>query len=333
MKLSEIGEFGFIRRVSQQCLNRPEGVFRGIGDDCAVIDINDDEFMLVTTDLLIERCHFKLEWTSPEDLGTKSLAVNLSDIAACGGIPRDAFISLAIPKRLDVEWLDRFYRGITDHAKCHRVNILGGDTTLSRSDLMINVALTGLVPKSQALLRNGASPGDLVCLTGVLGESSAGLKLLERGISLETPEEKGLVRSHLTPVPLLREGRILAQSGYCSALIDVSDGMSSDLNHICEQSGVGAIISEEQIPVSKKLEAVFADSRKEIMKFIFHGGEDYALLAAVKPDGLPELKFRFQKIGASIYQIGEFTNDPGRVILKSRGNTMDLRPRGWDHFK
>ena len=333
MKLAEIGEFGFIRRMSHLCLNRPEGVHRGIGDDCAVIEMNDYDFLLITTDLLIERSHFKLDWTSPEDLGIKSLAVNLSDIAACGGVPRDAFISLAIPNRIDVEWLDRFYQGLTEQAKGHGVNVLGGDTTLSRSDLVINVALTGVVPKEQALLRNGASPGDLVCLTGALGESAAGLKLLETGASVETPEQADLVRSHLTPLPLLREGRILAQSGYCTALIDVSDGMSSDLNHICQQSAVGAIIQQEQIPVSKKLEAVFSDSGKDVMDFILNGGEDYALLAAVKPHGLPELESRFKQIGAQIHHIGEFTTDSGRVLLKSRGNLTDLKPRGWDHFK
>lgn len=333
MKLGEIGEFGFIRRVAPLCIARPEGVYKGIGDDCALIELNADELLLMTTDLLIERSHFKLGWTSPEDLGSKSLAVNISDIAACGGVPREAFVSLAIPNKIKVEWLDRFYDGLTGLAKVFDINVLGGDTASSKADLMINIALTGLVQKNQALLRSSARPGDSVCLIGVLGESAAGLRILASGLRKNTPAQADLIRSHLRPTPLVKEGRLLAESGLCTALIDVSDGLSADLNHLCEQSGVGAIILEDQIPISKKLLEVFPDSKKRIMKFILHGGEDYALLAAIRTEGLTELKSRLKEIGSVMRVIGKFTDDSGHIFLNSNGKLTDLQPLGWDHFK
>ncbi len=333
MKLREIGEFGLIKRMAPKCLIRPEGVYRGIGDDCAIMDIDPDNFLLVTTDLLIERSHFRLDWTSPEDLGSKSLAVNLSDIAACGGIPRDAFISLAIPDRIEVEWFDRFYSGMMELAQKFNVNLLGGDTTESRSDLMINVALTGVVPRNQVLTRSGASAGDLVCLIGALGESAGGLRLITSGAAIKTDEQKRLIRSHLSPTPLVNEGRILAQSGLCSASIDISDGLSSDINHICAQSGVGARIAEERIPVSKDLLAVFSGSTTELTEFIFNGGEDYALLVAVKPGGLQKLQHSLALIGSRLCVIGEFTAQNQVLTVKANGEVRTLDPEGWDHFR
>jgi thiamine-monophosphate kinase len=332
MKLEEIGEFGLIQRMAPLCMTRAEGVYRGIGDDCAVIDVGNDKFLLITTDLLIERTHFRVEWTSPEDLGAKSLAVNLSDIAACGGIPRDAFISLAIPKNIEVEWLDRFYRGMSQLARAHGVNLLGGDTTSSKSDLMINVALTGIVPKNEVLLRDGASPGDKLCLIGVLGESAAGLKLLIMNSTVSNSHRTDLIKAHVRPLPLVEEGRILARSGYCRALIDVSDGLSSDLTHLCKLSGVGVILFEEKITVSERIQAVFAGDDVDPMQLVLNGGEDYALLAAVSPEGIDNIESSLSRIGTPFQVIGEFTDMPDRFIIKPNGVSEQIIPQGWDHF-
>ena len=146
MKLKDIGEFGFIDRIAPMGNVRPEGVVKGIGDDCAVIQVRGDEYLLVTTDLLVEKVHFLMDWAAPEIIGARALTANLSDIAACGGNPRDAFLSLAIPDHMEVEWLDAFYRGLTDLARQYQVNVLGGDTTSSKTDLVINIVVTGLVP-------------------------------------------------------------------------------------------------------------------------------------------------------------------------------------------
>ena len=333
MKLREIGEFGLIKRVTHNCLVRSEGVFKGIGDDCAVIQVNPEQLLLVTTDLLIERTHFKLDWTSPEDLGAKALAVNLSDIAACGGIPREAFISLAIPERVAIEWLDRFYYGMMSLARVHQVNLLGGDTSESKSDLMINITLTGIVNREDILLRSGACPGDILCLIGTLGESSGGLKLLLSDKMTWTQEEIELIRSHLCPKPLVKEGRILAQSGMCDALIDVSDGLSSDLNHLCEQSHVGAKLFESQLPISRNLVKAFGEDKDQIINFVLNGGEDYALLAAIKSEGLVDIKESLKQIGADVHVIGKFTSDLKKNFFKMDGTVESLRPQGWDHFK
>ncbi|MEW6114381.1 MAG: thiamine-phosphate kinase, partial [Thermodesulfobacteriota bacterium] len=184
MKLKEIGEFGFIDRIAPLGNIRAEGVVKGIGDDCAVVSIDGPDYLLVTTDLLVERVHFLMDWAPAEVIGRKALAVNLSDIAACGGLPLDAFISLAIPEGLDVEWLDGLYQGMRGLADSFRVNLLGGDTTGSKSDLVINVAVTGRVPRNEVLFRHTAREGDVIAITGPLGESAAGLDILLRKLQL-----------------------------------------------------------------------------------------------------------------------------------------------------
>ena len=180
MKLKDIGEFGFINRISPLGNIRPEGVIKGIGDDCAVIQVQDDEYLLVTTDLLLEKVHFLIDWAAPEIIGARALTANLSDIAACGGNPRDVFLSLAIPDKMEVEWLDAFYRGLTELARQYKVNVLGGDTTSSKTDFVINIAVTGLVPSEQVLLRHTAKEGDIIILTGPTGLSRAGCDILIR---------------------------------------------------------------------------------------------------------------------------------------------------------
>ena len=197
MKLKEIGEFGFIDRIAPLGSLRAEGVVKGIGDDCAVISIGGPEHLLVTTDLLVENVHFFMHWAPPEVIGAKALTANLSDIAACGGIPRDVFISLAIPETLDVEWLDSLYRGMADIARTLDVDLLGGDTTGSKRDFAINIAVTGLVPVDEVLFRHTARSNDIIVLTGRTGESGAGLDILLG--SPEMPQEvaRPLLASHL----------------------------------------------------------------------------------------------------------------------------------------
>ncbi len=209
MKLKDIGEFGFIDRIAAMGAIRSKGVVKGIGDDCAVIEVDGPEYLLVTTDLLVERVHFLIDWTTPEIIGAKALAINLSDIAACGGRPIDAFISLAIPERIDVEWLDGFYRGMAHLAREHDVNLLGGDTTGSRSDLIINIAVTGLVNRDEVLYRHTARAGDVVALTGPIGASGAGCEILLNSLQLPQRIVEALVRSHLQP-PTTCERRSVA---------------------------------------------------------------------------------------------------------------------------
>jgi thiamine-monophosphate kinase len=333
MKLTELGEFGFIDRIAHLLTTHDSRVVKGIGDDCAVIQISEDTNLLFTTDLLIERTHFLLDWQAPQILGSKALSVNLSDIAACGGIPREAFVSLAIPDRLGIEWLEDFYTGMADVADRFGVSVIGGDTTHSLSDFVINVAVTGFVGTREVLLRDGARPGDLIAVTGALGDSAAGLASLLKRISAPSHMNSGLVEAHLNPRPHIHEGRKLAQSGFCHAAIDISDGLSSDLGHVCKQSGLGAIIFEDKIPVSEPLQRLAQELAVNPLDWVLNGGEDYVLLAAIDKENFHQLAKIAAADGWALIEIGEFLSEPGISLLKVSGEKISIIPRGWDHFR
>lgn len=332
MKLKDVGEFGFIERIAPLGNIRSQGVVKGIGDDCAVMSLGIPEYLLLTTDLLVERVHFLMDWAPPETIGAKALAVNLSDIAACGGRPLDAFISIAVPDHIDLEWLDGLYHGMSDLARKYDVNLLGGDTTGSRADLVINVAVTGLVPCEEVLFRHTARPGDAIVITGPLGESGAGLELLRHSLDIPRKIGQPLVRAHLEPRPHIREGRALASSGACTAAIDVSDGLSSDLRHLCVDSGVGAVIYEDRIPRSEALQQAADMIGKQPMDLILGGGEDYVLIAALKPDMVERVREIAEEEGWRIFPIGEFTAGRGMELVRLDGTRRSFTAEGWDHF-
>jgi thiamine-monophosphate kinase len=333
VKLGDVGEFGFIDRIAPLGNVRSDGVVKGIGDDCAVISVHGPEYLLVTTDLLVEHVHFMLDWAAPEIIGAKSLAVNLSDIAACGGSPRDAFISLAIPEYIDVEWLDAFYAGMRDTASAAQVNLLGGDTTRSKGHLVINVALTGLVPSDEVLFRHTAKPTDAIVLTGPTGRSAAGCALLLKGERLSDTAPRPLIESHVLPRAHIRQGRILAQSGACTAAIDVSDGLSSDLLHLCTDSHVAAVMREQDIPLGPDVVRAAQDLGKDPLDWVLNGGEDYVLLAAVRRERLHDLKLLFEREGLDLFSIGEFVPGSGIELVRKDCTRQQIAARGWNHFR
>ncbi len=306
---------------------------KGIGDDCAVISIGGPEHLLITTDLLIERVHFLMHWAPPEVIGAKALTANLSDIAACGGIPRDAFVSLAVPERIDLEWLDGLYRGMAELARTVDVNLLGGDTTGSKGDFVINVAVTGVVPRDEVLFRHTARAGDIIVLTGPTGGSAAGLEILLRSPDVDPEIARPLLASHLKPRAHIREGRLLARSRACTAAIDVSDGISSDLGHICRDSGVGAVVHEAQLPIGEAMARAAAIMGADPLGWVVNGGEDYVLLAAIKPELLGKLEKDFEGQGRRLFPIGEFVPGRGIELVRIDGSREDLSARGWDHFR
>jgi thiamine-monophosphate kinase len=335
MTLKEIGEFGFIERIRQGCLIRPEGVVRAIGDDAAAFASSADQVTLLTTDLLVERVHFLRHAISGLDLGHKALAVNLSDIAAMGGDPREAFVSIAIPADCGLAYLDAIYGGLTELAAEFEVNILGGDTTASKGDLIINVAVTGRVHEAELLRRDGARPGDLLVTTGPLGESRAGLHLILNQIPADTPGFRRLLDVHRRPQPHLREGRFLATSGAVHAAMDVSDGLGNDLAHILKQSAVGARIFADRLPISRDLKAFCHSFDFDPVQFAVAGGEDYVLLGAVDPRQAKAVMAAYQEtFGASLFPIGEITTSGvGAVeLVAADGRVMEIRDTGWDHF-
>ena len=333
MKLEQIGEFGFIRKISKGCLVRETGVVKGIGDDAAAFTMPGDEWTLITTDLLVEGIHFLRGGIGGFDLGYRSLAVSLSDIAAMGGTPMEAFVSIAVPGSCDMAFLVDFYDGLKSLGSEFGVNILGGDTSGSKRDLVINLTVAGSVPPDEMLSRNGAKPGDRICCTGNLGDSRAGLYLTLNQIDADTADLKRLRTAHVRPRPNVREGRFLAERKGATAAIDISDGLSSDLLRIAESSRVGARIQKDQLPVSGPLSRFCRRFGFDAFDYALTGGEDYSLLLTISSDHLDAVSREYQnRFGAPLYPIGEVTASGKMEVIDRNGQSRKIEPAGWNHF-
>lgn len=334
MNLKEIGEFGFIKKISRGCLIRPDNIIKAIGDDAAAFMTEPDRLTLITTDLLVERIHFLREAISGFDLGYKSLAVNLSDIAAMGGTAREAFVSIAIPDNCLLDYLEAIYSGIKNLAARFDVNVLGGDTTRSKVDLIINIVVQGTVLKEALLCRDAARPGDVIFSTGFLGDSKAGLHLILNKINADTETLEALLRAHLIPEPHLREGKFLGRHPGVNAAIDTSDGLSSDLAHIVEESRVGARLFADKIPISQNLKDFCARFNFSPLEYALAGGEDYTLLCTISPRSADKIANAFQKeFDRPLFQMGEITDRNKIELVYPDGKTKPIIPTGWDHFK
>ena len=334
MTLKEIGEFGFIKKISRGCLIRPQRIIKAIGDDAAAFRTDSGQISLITTDLLVERVHFLRNAISGFDLGRKSLAVNLSDIAAMGGTARESFVSLAIPQDCSLDYLEAIYDGMKELAAEFDVNILGGDTTSSKVDLVINVAVYGTVAEAEILCRDAARPGDIIFSTGYLGDSKAGLHLILKNIPADSDELRNLLRAHLRPVPHLLEGRFLGQHPAVKAAIDTSDGLSSDLGHIAEESSVGAMLYSDKIPVSRDLNAFCEQFGFDPVDYALSGGEDYTLLCTVSPEEAAEVADAFQRMfNRPLFRIGAITDKKRMEVIFPDKTSKTIVPAGWNHFK
>lgn len=338
MKISELGEFNLIKRFSppfQRFL--PSRIIAGIGDDCAIIkQKNSEEVELVTTDMLVEEVHFSLKTTSAEQLGYKSLAVNLSDIAAMGGVAESAFLCLALPGEFEVEWVDAFFRGFGSLAKEHSVLLLGGDLSASPSHLFISVCVIGKGQANQIKRRNGVCRGDLICVTGWLGESGAGLKLLQNpslATKLNGSITEPLVKAHLMPRPHLKEGLWLSQQKEVHAMMDISDGIASDLRQMAEASLITCHVRLDHLPLSPPLQQAAKVLGWDTLELAACGGEDYCLLVAVAPEAYSSLNADFQqRFGRPLQCIGEAVSEGSTVEYSKQGKPVDLSIKGFDHF-
>jgi len=334
MSLKEIGEFGFIKKISRGCLIRPERIIKAIGDDAAAFTTDPAEIALITTDLLVERVHFLRNTMTGFDLGYKSMAVNLSDIAAMGGTAREAFVSLAVPADCSLSYLEAVYEGMKALAARFDVNILGGDTTTSKIDLIINVVVYGTVAREEMLCRDAAEPGDMIYSTGCLGDSRAGLHLILNNIAADTDQLQNLLRAHLRPEPHLTEGRFLARQPAVKAAIDTSDGLSSDLGHIAEESGVGATLYYENIPVSRDLEAFCGQFGFDPVEYALAGGEDYTLLCTISPAEAEGIAAAFEsEFKRPLFNVGEITAAKKMQLVYPDGSAREIAKTGWDHFR
>lgn len=331
-KLKDIGEFGFIKHFSENFkTNLPEG-FEGIGDDCAIMPYTNDEVLLITTDMLIEKQHFLPEKISPFELGFKSLAVNLSDIAAMGGSPVSAFLSIGIHPETDVAWLDEFFKGIKTLADESGTLLLGGDTTKVHENAAINIAVIGKCGKESIKRRTGASAGDKIVVTGFLGDSGGGLNALKQNLT-RSQDIQYLINQHHKPRPHLKEGRVLASFKEVTAMLDVSDGVFSDIRHIMDRSGTGAKIVTEKIPVSPQLKRTAARENWNAIELALGSGEDYCLLATVQKDAIELITKKFEnETGHPLFCIGEI-NNTGELELVEHNKKIHPLQSGYDHFR
>jgi thiamine-monophosphate kinase len=324
----QIGEKALIAQIRRvAALSKNRSVVTGIGDDCAVLRLltpqGKQADTLVTTDFTLEGIHFRRDWHSPESVGHRCLARGLSDIAAMGGDPVAAFLSLALPRNLPQSWVARFARSLISLAEHYGVTLAGGDTAESPNGVLADIIVVGSAPKSKAVLRSGARPGHLIYVSGELGGSAAAV-----GEMRKKPKRKLDPRKyprHFFPEPRLELGRILREKGLASAMIDTSDGLSTDLAHICEESGVGAEIQAELIPRAR----VGKPSREVDLEFALHGGEDYELLfTAPRGKRMPS-----RIAGVPLTQIGHITRSR-KIFLFNQGHAgYELEPRGWEHFR
>lgn len=314
------GEFEFINQIKA-------GYSLGkIGDDCAVIPQNAEYDQVVTVDMLVENVDFRLEWTTAELLGHKSLAVSLSDIAAMGGDPKWAMLSIGVPEKIwKTDFLDEFYAGWHRLAGEFGVELIGGDVSRSPDKLVVDSIAGGDVPRGKAFLRSGTRPGDAIYVTGTLGAAAGGLRLLESG---ERPDSGhphfDLLMRQLAPRPRIEIARRLREIGDITSAIDISDGLAADLGHICEQSGVGARVYREMLPIEPALVDHFGP--EEALELALGGGEDFELLFTAAEKNNADARI------PGITRIGEITTNLGEIELLRNGNAAVPSPGGYRHF-
>ena len=331
MKLSEIGEFGFIERFTPHFNNLLTPGTRGIGDDCAILPMNESEEMIVTTDMLVEDIHFLRNKISAQDLGHKSLAVNLSDIAAMGGRPVGSFLSIAIPKTIEVEYLDALMDGYYQLSQKFSVPLLGGDTTRSIDKLTLNITVIGQIKRGQARLRSMAQTNDVIAVSGPLGNSAAGLQSILHNYPNDELTSY-LIKSHNHPMPHINEGLWLAQQTGVNAMMDVSDGIASDLKHILHASGKGAVIELSDLPISSKMKEFAQKYDHNAYELATSGGEDYCLLLTINDKMVEKITQEFQQqFGHELRPIGRISQEKG-LRYELKGKSVENLKNGFNHF-
>jgi len=353
-----MNEFDFInklrRRVEDKAnsassfIPNPSALVRGIGDDAAVFKSLAGSDVVVSTDLLVEDIDFRRDTTKPNLLGHKALAVSLSDMAAMGARPRWALLSIGITEAVwNSEFPENFYSGFFELANRYGVTLIGGDVSRTPDRIVVDSILIGETPKTGAVFRSGAAPGDQIFVTGFLGDAAAGLRLIEQGARLQlrtTTDQPAhtnvesselhrleyLLLRQLQPEPRVGWGLSLGERQLATAMIDISDGLSSDLNHLCTESRVGALINASDIPIDPLVTELTGRRALDPLMLALHGGEDFELLFTVKPETVAKLPKRVD--GVSLTRIGEITDAANGVRIIEGSRIWNLEPGGWEHF-
>lgn len=346
--IGDLGEFGLIHRINSLLsfrLDDPsihDNLIMGISDDAAVYRPTPGKVQLLTTDALVEGVHFDLTFTSFRHLGWKAMVASISDIAAMGGTPRYALITLSLPPKITVEMVDELYAGAAMACRKYRCLVVGGDTTSSAANMTVSVTLTGESDEGAVRYRTGARPGQYLCVTGHLGASLAGLKILQR--EKQRYQQAGspadfrptlepyapAIERHLMPVARLDAARLLTSTVAVGALIDISDGLASEVHHICAGSRVGATVYEHNVPVHGTTQKIAQEFHESPVEYALYGGEDYELLFTVGEDDFRKL----EPLTDDITIVGRVTEElKGIELVREQGEHEELKARGWDHFR
>tara|TARA_B100000378_G_scaffold276438_1_gene274372 strand:- start:319 stop:1344 length:1026 start_codon:yes stop_codon:yes gene_type:complete len=336
-KIEEIGEFGLINRINSKFNSNRKSTIIGIGDDSAIID-NSKSLTLITSDMLIEGVHFDLSFFPLKHLGYKSVVVNLSDIYAMNGCPDQIILNIGISSKFSLKAIDEFYDGIKIACDEYSVDLVGGDTTSSITGMVISCTAIGTVLKKNISLRSGAKENDVLCVSGDLGRSFLGLKILQREkrVFLNNPEMqpklnsyKNIIEKQLRPVArvdiinILKENKIIP-----SSMIDISDGLASEILHLSEASNLGVKIFEEKLPILEETKLVAKEFDLNFSNCALNGGEEYELLFSITPNEYELIK----KNNIDIKPIGYFTKDKSKKIVLSNDKEDELKSFGWKHF-
>lgn len=336
-EISELGEFALIDHLNESIKIKNASTLKGIGDDAAVID-SGDLVKVVTTDLLLEGVHFDLSYAPLHHVGFKAVAVNVSDVAAMNAIPKQITVSIALSNRFSVEAVDALYAGINAAAEHYGVDVIGGDTTASHSGLVISITAIGEAKKEQISYRSGAKVNDIVCVTGDLGAALVGLQILEREkqVFIANPDMKPQLEkfTYVTGRQLKPDARmdiiheLRDMEIVPSSMIDISDGLASELFHICKSSGVGVTIYEDKLPIDKQTFDTAVELGLDPITCVLNGGEDYELLFTIDQKDYEKLEKH-----PDIHFIGHVTNaEEDKLLVTKSGTVVSLKAQGWKHF-
>ncbi len=334
MKLEEIGEFGLIDLLARRVPARSDRVIKGIGDDTAVIKSESGKLILMTTDMLVEDVHFSLRSSPFRSVGWKALAVNLSDIAAMGGLPACATVALGLPPQLEVGQVEELYRGLAECAEAYDIEIVGGDTVRSAGGLVVNVTLLGWVEPARVVYRSGARPGDVLMVTGPLGRSAAGFTALSHdwpAVSCHLADE--VIQAHLYPRARVKEGRILSESGFVTAMNDISDGLASEVLEICRASGAGCELDGGRVPYPGAVAEISRKAGASPCEWALYGGEDFELVFTIRPEGVDPVKSALTEAGCAPAVVGKILPPENGCLLLEDSRRSPLTPGGYNHFR
>ncbi len=333
--MSEYTERQLINRIREYAGATADDLIRGIGDDCSVFGKPGQGPWLVSTDMLVDSVHFDRSWHDPRLLGRKCVAVNLSDIAAMGGDPRFLLVSVSVPGGFSPEWLTTWFEGVMEILAEYNCLLIGGDTVTGK-ELTFSITVIGTQLPEGVLYRSGAKEGDSVYVSGRLGSSAAGLALLKKIQQDEIQTKRDvwdeLFNAHLNPVPQVELGKLLCKSGFVTAMQDISDGLSTDLSHICHESEVGAVIYEEKLPSLPLLDPLCKEYAMEQRDLVLKGGEDYQLVFTIQEGREKEVEnLVAQHLQVPISPIGEICSGQGVVLQSIGGGAIDITFLGYEH--